>query len=121
MTVTQFRDLPLADHDREWDSEAADRRVRTWAGAEEEPNARYREAHLWYDGDEPDNFGSYKLPVADVIGGELKAVPHAVHAAAAIMNGARGGIKVPAEDVGRIKSHLAKYYAKMGETPPWEH
>lgn len=41
-------------------------------------------------------------------------------AAGAIMDGARGGIDVPASDVDRIKSHLAKYYKKMGEKPPWE-
>ncbi|MBB2910191.1 hypothetical protein FHS43_001454 [Streptosporangium becharense] len=120
MTVTRFQDLPLADADRTWDSGEADKRVRSWAGAEEEPNARYREAHVWYDGDAPGDFGSYKLPIADVIGGELKVVPHAVRAAGGVMQGARGGVDVPAEEVARIKSHLAKYYAKMGETAPWD-
>ncbi|MEV7006800.1 hypothetical protein [Streptosporangium sp. NPDC051022] len=120
MTVTQFHDLPLADHDRRWDKEDADRRVRAWAGAEEKPNAKYREAHLWYDGDEPDEFKSYKLPIADVVDGELKVVPHAVRAAGAVVDGARGGVDVPGKDVERIKDHLARYYAKMGETAPWE-
>ncbi|MGJ6964353.1 hypothetical protein ACSDR0_20810 [Streptosporangium sp. G11] len=120
MTVTRFQDLPLADHDRAWDGEEAEKRVRSWAGADEEPNTKYREAHLWYDGDEPENFGSYKLPIADVIDGRLKVVPHAVRAAGGILQGARGGVKVPKEDLGRLKAHLAKYYAKMGETAPWE-
>ncbi|MER5323355.1 hypothetical protein [Streptosporangium roseum] len=120
MTVTRFQDLPLADRDRHWDSDEADGRVRAWAEAEEKPSAKYRDAHVWYDGDHPDKFESYKLPIADVIGGELKAVPRAVMAAGAVMQGARGGVDVPAEDVDRIKSHLAKYYAKMDETPPWD-
>ncbi len=120
MTVTRFQDLPLADRDRQWDGDAADERVRAWAGAEERPNAKYRQAHVWYDGDQPDEFGSYKLPIADVIGGELKVVPRAVKAAAGVVQGARGGVDVPEEDVERIKSHLAKYYAKMGDTAPWE-
>ncbi|WP_271217228.1 hypothetical protein [Streptosporangium carneum] len=120
MTVTRFHDLPLADRDRRWDADSADKHVRAWAGAEEKPNGKYREAHVWYDGDEPDEFGSYKLPIADVIGGELKVVPHAVRAAGGVMEGARGGVDVPREDVERIKSHLARYYAKMGETAPWE-
>ncbi|WP_326821999.1 hypothetical protein [Streptosporangium sp. NBC_01756] len=120
MTVTRFQDLPLADRDRQWDGDAAEKRVRAWAGAEKEPDAKYRDAHVWYDGDAPDNFESYKLLIADVIDGRLTAVPHAVMAAGAVMQGARGGIDVPEEDVDRIKSHLAKYYAKMGDTAPWE-
>lgn len=39
-------------------------------------------------------------------------------AAGAIMDGARGGIDVPKSDIDRIKSHLAKYYQKMGESRP---
>lgn len=27
---------------------------------------------------------------------------------------------LPKDDVDRVKSHLAKYYAKMGDTAPWE-
>ena len=64
MTVPKFQDLPLADRDRSWDGDAADKRVRKWAGAEDEPNAKYRDAHAWYDGDAPENFTSYKLLIA---------------------------------------------------------
>ncbi|APA74116.1 hypothetical protein LIX17_01565 [Mycobacterium avium subsp. hominissuis] len=120
MSVTAFQDLPLADRDREWDGDAAEKRVRKWAGAQDEPNEKYRDAHVWYDADKKDNFTAYKLLIADVIAGELKAVPRGVMAAGAIMDGARGGIDVPKSDIDRIKSHLAKYYQKMGESPPWE-
>ena len=74
MSVTAFQDLPLADRDRAWDGDAAEARVRKWAGAEDGPNAKYRDAHVWYDNQKKDNFGSYKLLVADVIGGQLHAV-----------------------------------------------
>ena len=57
---------------------------------------------------------------ADVVGGKLQAVPRAVFAAAAVMQGSRGGIDVPDKDRDRIRSHLAKYYAKLDETPPWD-
>lgn len=120
MTVTRFQDLPLADRGREWDGAAAEKRVRAWAGAEDGPNARYRDAHVWYDGAKPDNFGSYKLLVADVVDGKLVAVPRGVMAAAAIMQGSHGGIDLPPDDVDRVKSHLAKYYGKMDDTAPWE-
>ena len=44
MSVTAFQDYPLADRDREWD------------GAEDEPNEKYRGAHVWYDSGHKDNF-----------------------------------------------------------------
>jgi hypothetical protein len=119
VAVTTFRDLPLADRDREWDGDAAEKRVRKWAGVQEEPNAKYRDAHVWYDADKKDNFGSYKLLIADVVDGRLRVVPRAVMAAAAVMQGSRGGIDLPKHDIDRVKSHLAKYYRKMGDEAPW--
>ena len=120
MAVTPFQDLPLADRDREWDGDAADKRVRKWADAEDEPDARYWDAHVWYDADAKDRFGAYKLLIADVIGGRLHAVPRGVMAAAAVVQGARGGVDLPRRDIDRVKSHLAKYYDKMGDTAPWD-
>ena len=120
MAVTSFQDLPLADRDREWDGDAAERRVRRWADAEDEPNEKYRDAHVWYDADNKDNFTAYKLLVADVVGGDLKAVPRGVMAAGNVIQGARGGVDIPKDDVDRVKSHLAQYYAKMDEEAPGE-
>jgi hypothetical protein len=55
-----------------------------------------------------------------VIDGKLQAVPRAVMAAGVVMQGSRGGVDLPKDDVSRVKSHLAKYYEKMGEAAPWE-
>ena len=120
MAVTAFQDFELADDDRSWDGDAAEKRVRTWAGADEEPNEKYRDAHVWYDADNKDNFTAYKLLIADVIDGKLRAVPRGVMAAGNVIQGARGGIDIPDDDVPRVKSHLAKYYRRMDRTPPWE-
>ena len=120
MTVTRFQDLPLADRDREWDGDAAERRVRDWAGAQDGPNAKYRDAHVWYDAEKKDNFTAYKLLIADVVDGKLAAVPRGVIAAGNVMQGSRGGVDLPKSDIDRVKSHLARYYAKLGETAPWE-
>lgn len=120
MAVTAFQDLRLADRDRRWDGDAAEKRVRRWAGAEDEPNQKYRDAHVWYDADNKDNFTAYKLLIADVVNDRLVAVPRAVMAAAAVMQGSRGGIDLPEKDIDRVKSHLAKYYTKMEDTAPWD-
>jgi hypothetical protein len=120
MTVSSFSDLPLADRSRRWNGGAAEKRVRAWAGAKEEPTARYRKAHLWYDSDKKDEFTGYKLLIADVIDGHLTVVPRGVIAAAGVVDGARGGLNVPAADLPKLRRHLSKYYAKMDEPPPWK-
>jgi hypothetical protein len=120
MAVTSFQDLPLAERDREWDGAAAEKRVRRWAGAEDEPNEKYRNAHVWYDAAKKENFTAYKLLIADVIGERLVAVPRGVMAAGNVMQGSRGGVDLPDNDIDRVKSHLANYYAKMDDSPPWE-
>ena len=57
----------------------------------------------------------------DVVAGRLVAVPHAIIAAGNVMQGSRGGVDLPQSDIDRVKSHLAKYYKKMGEEAPWQH
>jgi hypothetical protein len=120
VAVTSFGDYPLADRDREWNGDAAEKRIRSWADAEDEPNEKYRDAHVWYDADAKENFGSYKLLICDVVDGNRVAVPRAVISAAGVMDGARGGVDLPDKDRDRVKSHLAKYYEKMGDTAPWD-
>ena len=120
MATTSFQDFDLADDDRDWDGDAADKRVRTWADAEDEPNQKYRDTPVCYDADKKDNFTAYKLLICDVVNGKVLAVPRGVMAAGGIIQGARGGVDIPATDVDRVKSHLAKYYRKMDRTPPWE-
>jgi len=120
MAVTAFSDFPLANGDRSWDGDAAEKRVRSWAGAQDEPNEKYRDAHIWYDADAKENFTAYKLLVCDVIDDRLVAVPRGVMAAGAVMQGSRGGVDLPAKDVDRVKSHLAKYYQKMSNKAPWD-
>lgn len=119
MAVTSFQDFPMADRDRDWDGGAAEKRVREWAKATDEPNPKYRDAHVWSDADKQENFTAYKLLVADVVDGSLKAVPAAVMAAGNVMQGGRGGVDLPREDIEPVKRHLERYYAKMNETAPW--
>lgn len=100
---------------------AAEERVRKHTGATANPNVDYRDAHAWYDGDKADNYTAYKLLIADVIDGTMHAVPRAVIAAAAVMQGSRGGVDLPDDERGRVKNHLARYYEKMGHGRATEH
>lgn len=129
-TVVSFQDLPLASRERQWDGDAAERRVRRWAGGPDKDDVdfeRYRRAFLWFDSDDADNFGAYKLGIADVIDGTLTAVPRGIFAAAAAVEGARGGVDIPQGDMDSVRNHLGRYYRKMRErfdddslTAPWQ-
>lgn len=124
--VVPFQDLPLADIDTPWDADKARHNVAKWAskdGSGEKDTIdwdKYKKAFLWYDEEKPDNFTSYKLPIADVFDGRLKAVPRAIFAAAAVLQGARGGVNIPDDEIEAIKRHLERYYEKMDRTPPWK-
>ncbi len=120
MAVTAFQDLPIADRDREWDGDAAEKRVREWAGAQDQPNEKYRNAHVWYEAEKKHNFTAYKMLIADVVGGRLHVVPRGLMAAGNVMQGSRGGIDLPSGEIDRVKSHQAKYYKKLGELAPWQ-
>jgi hypothetical protein len=113
MSVTAFQDFPLADRDREWDGAAAEKRVRRWADAADEPNEKYRDAHVWYDSDKKDNFAAYKLLIADVVDGRLTALPRALMAAAAVMQGSRGGVDIPATTL------ILSRVTSASTTPRW--
>jgi hypothetical protein len=120
MAVTTFRDHPLAERDQDWDGGAAEKRVRAFTGAEDEPNEKYRDAHVWYDAEKKQNFTAYKLLITDVVDDRLVVVPRGLFAAGNVMQGGRGGVDLPEKDIDRVKSHLAKYYDKLGDTAPWE-
>ena len=118
--VVPFQDLPLADRNRSWNSTAAIARIREFTDSDEEPSAAYRKAFVWFDSAESTLFGSYKLPIADVINGRLTAVPRAIFAAAAALQGARGGVDVPETDRPRVIRHIERYYAKMDLESPFK-
>jgi len=111
--VVGYKDFPLAERDRKWDNAAAEKRVRSWAGAEDAPNAKYRSAHMWVDADAPDKFGSYKLLYVDIIDGQARAIPKGIFAVAGALQGAREPLKVPAADIPKLRALVEKWYAKM--------
>jgi HK97 family phage prohead protease len=118
--VTPFRNFPIASKESQWDSLQATRRVREFTNSTEKPSSSYKKAFLWYDENNADTFGAYKLPFVDVIDGDLKIVPRAIFAVAAVLQGARGGVNVPSEDKEKLKAMVSKYYKKMDLVAPWE-
>ena len=107
--------LPLADRDASWDAAAADKRVQAWAGGENMDWAKYGKAFFYVDEADKEKLGSYKLQFADIIDGELKAVPKAIFAVAGVLNGARGGVDIPTDEQESIKGKVAAYYSAMAK------
>lgn len=124
-------DLPVAPRDRRWDGLAAQRTIFSWAKEEDGfDTAKLARAFLWRDSDgDPELKGSYKLPFTEVLDGTLTIVPKAVFAAAAAVEGARGGVNIPDDEKSGIRRKLATLYRKINSslgpedepvTPPWE-
>lgn len=122
--VVDFQDLPLAPRDMEWDGDQAEMNAREWAGGPEKDEInweQYRKAFLWYDPENPELFESYKFNIADIIDGELRAVPQGIFTAAAVLEGAMlegpptQTLNVPDDDIEEMRTHLTRYYEKMAE------
>ena len=108
-------DLPLAARDRAWDAAAADKRVQDWAGGENIDWAKYGKAFFYVDPEKKNLLGGYKLQFADIIDGTLTAIPRGIFAVAGVLQGARGGADIPADDIATIKGKVAAYYSRMAK------
>lgn len=119
-----YQDLELAGEDLAWDSAAAVERLRGWASSDGSgrPEAidweRYRRAFMAVREGEEELLGGYRLPYADIVDGELRAVPRAIFAIAAVLAGGRGGVELePAERAAALEQ-VAKYYEKLDRELP---
>ena len=104
---------PLASRSRGWDSDGAIQRVRNFTNSTESPSESYKQAFMYCDYENQDNFTAYKLPYLDVIDGRLKAVPKAIFAIASVLRGGRGGVNIPQEYRSRVERLVNRYYRKM--------
>lgn len=128
--VTGATGLPIADRDMEWDGPGAQRRVFEWATGEDGTvdTGKVGQAFLWIDPDgDPQTQAAWKLGFADLIDGELRIIPRGVFAVAAVLEGARGGADIPADDQDAIRDKVTTLYRKIAEelddpgiVAPWD-
>lgn len=111
--VTRFKNLPLADRKQKWSRSVAVRNIREHTDSTEKPSRSYRNYFMWFDSEDADNFGAYKLPYADWLDGQFKAVPRALVAIKAAIGGARGGVDIPESDKPKILRHVERYLSKL--------
>ena len=124
--ATAYQEFPKAAEDHTWDGPGAVGRLQVWAstdgsGSKEKMDwSKYQTAFLWYNADASDEFGSYKMPVVDVIDGEAKVVWNAVVAAYAAMQGARGGVSIPEADTSGVLARIKQHYEQFEKDWPVE-
>ncbi|MBN2392100.1 MAG: HK97 family phage prohead protease [Anaerolineae bacterium] len=123
--VVSYQDLPIGDEETPWDGAAAEQNVREWAGGADDITRMdwemYRKAFVLWDRDNAEQLGSYKLQIADIVDGELTAMPRGIFAAAVALQGGRSPIaEFQDGDVDGAKRHISRYYERMGLTAPWD-
>lgn len=118
-----FQDLPFAKNedgniilDMSWNASDAIKRIESANGGSV-PNSK---AFLWHDKKDINDSSSYKLPIADIVSGQVVAIPKAIFAAAAALRGARGGVDIPENEREQVIKNVNKYYAKMALPSPFE-
>jgi hypothetical protein len=105
--------MPIADAGTAWDGNAARDAVFAWADGNW---SKYRRAFIWYDAENPELKGSYKLPIATIINGRLTIVPKAVGAALGALSGARGtGVELGG-DSSRARTVLEGIQRRIGNS-----
>lgn len=123
--VVSYQDLPLGSEDESWDDAAALSRVKEWAGGADDIEKmdwdKFKSAHVLWDKQNPEQMGSYKLLIADIVNGKLTAMPRGIFAAAVALQGGRSPIREFDDgDVEGAKKHLSRYYDRLDRTAPWD-
>jgi hypothetical protein len=109
-------DMLVASAEQQWDGTQAKARLWDKAGGD---IRQYRKAFLWWDPAAPEHKNSYRIPLADVIDGELTIVPRVVKAVAAALENYPSSIDVPDEDVETMVSVMASIMTLL--EPKLEH
>lgn len=127
VNASTWKKFPIADRDQGFNADQAIARIaQASAGSVETFNM----AFLWRNEQgPPNNKNSYRLPIADIINGRYALIPHAVFTAAAILQGAHGGLEgvVGEDEKEQLRGVVTQIYEKLRDTygdprivPPWE-
>jgi len=123
-TPTEFQGYPIGDDpEEEWDRERSEMEAREHASSDDSGDKEtidwdtYAEHFLYYDGDEPENFTSYKFPYTyHDEDGDMYVPLQGVFVVAQFLEQEPDP---PQEgDIEAAKRHIARYYRKAQEKFP---
>lgn len=121
MGVVGYKAHKKADAGRSWDGAGARRRLLEWAGGPDKDSVdwgKYSQGFAWFDSENRENVGAYKLPHSDIIDGGIADVWAGVSAAMGALLGARGGTDIPDGDRKGVFNHLRQHYAQFDKEAP---
>lgn len=106
--------------DSVWDRDSAVERMKSLSGTDKENLnwAKYAQGFAYVDQSDLKNFSSYKLPFADVIDGELKAVWGGVQDSMSALLAAKAGLDLPDSSRREAYGLLKVYYKAFGKEAP---
>lgn len=112
-SATGAVNLPVAPRDRAWDGPGAETRVFEWADGD---CSKLDQAFAWRDDSLPcDQHNSRKLGYTDVIDGTLTIIPRGVFAVQSVLGGGRGGVDIPADEMGDVVDRMTAVRAHVDE------
>ena len=107
----------MADIDMEWSApNLKDFTDKSWEDLTSGEKRKIASHFAWVEEMPPANFGQMKLPHHDPVNN--KAVFKGIASAVAALNGARGGVQIPAQDREKVYAHLVAHYKMFDKTPP---
>lgn len=112
-----FQDLWVDVKSTTWDAAAAMARVRAHFGDDTD---QFKSAFLYVDEAKSADEWDARLMIADIVEGKLVANRVALYKANAALLGARGGVSLPEEAGEIVKSHIDRYFSRIGAEPPTE-
>jgi hypothetical protein len=123
---SSWRSLPIAGRQDDFDADDAFLRISAWANGN---RAAMEKAYLYTN---PNIAGvvkeAFKMPLGDIYSGKLTMVYHAVYAAAALLEGAHGGLpKITDQEKASARRIITDIYKKMADhfndpqiVAPWD-
>jgi len=109
----KFADLPLADLDTNFDAKQSLTNVKNWSGVLSGDFNKFAKGFLWVNDVNKEVISSYMFQIADIVDGELKAIPQAIFKAAYDITDIAVIKDMSDKDIKLVKEHLEKYYLKM--------
>jgi HK97 family phage prohead protease len=110
-----FVSYPPMSEGSGWDGSGAKKRLKDWSG---DDMSKYKKGFAWYDSENPENLGSYKLPHHDIVNGSMQTNWRGVAAAMAALLGARGGVDIPEGERKSVYNHLKNHYKQFDKEVP---
>ncbi len=126
---TGWDSMPLAARDATWDGDAAAGRLAEHCtDGDTMDMGCYAMGFLYQDSEaDPETVGAYGFGIVDLDGDEMIIVPAAVFAVASVLEGARGGTKIPEDDQNAMRGVVEGLYKRMAKefqddtiTVPWD-